>query len=160
MKTGTMIDRGLPMALKVIFLDIDGPLKPARAYWLQPHVPDGNFDPLAVAAINLIHEGTRAQVVFNSTWNSSGYERLCRIAAKEGITAPVLGITAFPDLGDRLEAIQAWIVDHGPVVAWCALDDETMTDDRCIKVNHDSGISTRDFSAAVRLLGGRVEGNS
>jgi hypothetical protein len=139
--------------LKVIFLDIDGPMKPARAYWLKPHRPDGNFDPLAVAGINLIHERTGAALVFNTTWNGAGYVRLCEIAANEGITAPVIGVTCFPGLGDRLDAIKLWIMENGPVEAWCALDDETMADDRCIRTSYDSGISVRDYSNAVRLLG-------
>jgi hypothetical protein len=139
--------------MKVLFLDIDGVLKPARAYWLKPHEPDGNFDPLAVAAINLIHERTGTLIVFNTTWNRSGHARLCEIAASEGITAPVIGVTAFPDLGDRLDAIKAWLAENGPVAAWCALDDETMADDRCIKVSYDNGVSTQDYSNAVRLLG-------
>ena len=144
--------------MKVLFLDIDGVLKPARAYWLKPLKPDGNFDPLAVAALNLIHERTGAVIVFNTTWNQSGHIRLCEIAANEGITAPVVGVTGFPDLGDRLDAIKAWIADNGPLVAWCALDDETMADDRCIKVNFEFGVSTQDFSNAVRLLGGAADG--
>jgi hypothetical protein len=153
MLVAMMSDRDTPLRLKVIFLDIDGVLKPARAYWLKPHKPDGNFDPLAVAAINLIHERTGAAIVFNTTWNQSGHTRLCEIAANEGIAAPVIGVTGFPELGDRLDAIKAWIAENGPVEAWCALDDETMADDRCIKVNSEFGISTRDFSNSVRLLG-------
>jgi hypothetical protein len=139
--------------MKVLFLDVDGVLKPARAYWLKPHKPDHGFDPLAVAAINLIHERTGAVIVFNTTWNQSGHTRLSETAANEGITAPVIGVTAFPGMGDRLEAIKAWMAENGPVEAWCALDDETMADDRCIKVSYDSGISTQNFSDAVRLLG-------
>jgi hypothetical protein len=144
--------------MKVLFLDVDGVLKPARAYWLKPHKPDGGFDPLAVAGINLIHERTGAAIVFNTTWNSSGHARLRRIEASEGITAPVIGMTAFPDLPDRLDAIKAWTAEYGPVAAWCALDDETMADDRCIKVNFEFGVSTRDLSNAVRLLGGAAAG--
>jgi hypothetical protein len=86
--------------------------------------------------------------------NARAYARLCEIANHEGITAPVIGVTAFPGLGDRLDAIKAWIAENGPVVAWCALDDETMADDRCIKVIFEFGVSTRDLSNAVRLLGG------
>jgi hypothetical protein len=139
--------------MRVLFLDIDGVMKPARAYWLKPHKPDGNFDPLAVAAINLIHERAGAAIVFNTTWNSSGYARLCEIATHEGITAPIIGVTAFPGLSDRLEAIKAWMAENGPVEAWCALDDETMANDHCIKVNFEFGVSTQDYSNAVRLLG-------
>jgi hypothetical protein len=143
--------------MKVLFLDIDGVLKPARAYWLQPHKPDGNFDPLSVAAVNTICERTGAVIVFNTMWNQSGYARLSEIAANEGITAPVIGVTAFPDQEDRLDAIWAWAAANGPVAAWCALDDETMVDDRCIKVKPEFGISTQDLSDAIRLLGGAGE---
>ena len=66
-------------------------------------------------------------------------------------------MTDFPDLGDRLDAIKAWIAENGPVEAWCALDDETMADDRCIKVSFEFGISTQDFSNAVRLLARATE---
>jgi hypothetical protein len=37
-----MPDPGVEIPLKVLFLDIDGVLKPVRAYWLQPHKADGN----------------------------------------------------------------------------------------------------------------------
>ena len=90
--------------------------------------------------------------------NARAYARLCEIAANEGITAPVIGMTAFPGLSDRLEAIRAWIVGNGPVEAWCALDDETMADDRCIKVNFEFGVSTQNYSNAARLLGGAADG--
>ena len=89
--------------------------------------------------------------------NARAYARLCEIAANEGITAPVIGMTAFPGLSDRLEAIRAWIVGNGPVEAWCALDDETMADDRCIKVNFEFGVSTQNYSNAARLLGRTIE---
>jgi hypothetical protein len=143
--------------MKILFLDIDGVMKPARSYWMKPHKPDGGFDPLAVAGINLIHQRTGAVIVFNTTWNSSGYTRLSEIADEEGITAPVIGVTAFPGLDDRLDAIKAWIAENGSVAAWCALDDETMADDRCIKVNFEFGVSTQDYSNAVRLLGGAMD---
>ncbi len=57
--------------MKIIFLDIDGVMKPGRAYWceVRRNTIEGGFDPLAVAAINRICGRTGAYVVFNTTWN-------------------------------------------------------------------------------------------
>ena len=140
--------------MKVIFLDIDGPMKPVRAYWLERNMVDyGGFDELSVAAINRIYKKTGAGVVFNSTWNTVGEAYMKHMAKEQGIEAPIYGVTDYPHLNDRLLAIQKWLADNEGVELWCALDDCRIEDDRAILVDPDTGISPDNYREATKHLG-------
>jgi hypothetical protein len=128
--------------MKVIFLDVDGPMKPTRCSWQ-----------LSVAAINRIHEKTGAVVVFNSTWGARGLEYMTKVAGREGITAPIYDVTDYPHLDDRLLAIKKWLRENPGVEAWCALDDVKINHPSAILVDYDIGISPDNYREATRILG-------
>jgi hypothetical protein len=144
--------------MKILFLDIDGVLKPARSYWLKPHKPDGNFDPLGVAAVNSICRETGAHVVFNTQWNTAGYARMTAIARAEGMTMPVMDITNFPGrTKDRDIGIRDWLAKTPLYIErWCAMDDEAVAVENLVRVDYNNGISSQNYSDAVRLLGGPI----
>lgn len=140
--------------MKVIFLDIDGVMKPVRSYWLG-HKPNGGWCPLSVAAVNKIHERTSAVVVFNTAWNTMGLEELNEIAITQGLEAPVIGMTGYPKYYKRLEAVYNWLEDNPEVEQWCCLDDKVLDDPNCRLIDPDIGISPNDYRAVTELLGNR-----
>ena len=193
--------------MKVIFLDIDGVMKPGRCYfqkdqlpwylrikvwyldwkkrrnpnaptkpWKPPHplwekIKDrlkldwvfrfhrrGGFDPLAIKAINRLHKKTGAVVVLNTTWNVDGIWYLRFIFRREGLTAPIVGLTAYPrdvkQSYQRLEAIESWLTrKNGAVTHWCALDDAIIHSPHAIQVDPENGILIADYRKAAELLG-------
>lgn len=139
------------MSNKYLFLDIDGPMKPGRAYLCPQKAGNhfGGFDPLAVAAVNRICNKTGAQIVFNTTWNRLN---MLAIAEAEGITARIAGKTGYPYAMDRLQAIQHWLAEH-PAEEWVALDDAVIDHERAILIDPENGISAQNYRDACRLLG-------
>jgi HAD domain in Swiss Army Knife RNA repair proteins len=138
---------------RYIFLDIDGVMKPGRAYFCEKNseAVDAGFDPLAVAAINLLCKKTGAAVVFNTTWNR---QNIMDIAEAQGLTAPIAGKTKYPYLTDRLMAIRHWLEDNKQQDSeWVALDDCKIDHERAIAVCPENGISTQNYRDACRLLG-------
>lgn len=139
---------------KVIFLDIDGVMKPARSYFDKEAISnfDGGFDPLAVKIINHLCERTGAEIVFNTVWNRHREPSIEEIAVREGITAKIAGKTKYPDTSVRLTAILDW-VDGEENCLWVALDDVVMGDRRAIAVDSENGISVENYRQATDLLG-------
>lgn len=142
---------------KVLFLDIDGVMKPGRSYWAESlaNDRDGGFDPLAVAAVNRICSKTGACIVFNTTWNLQGPDRMRTIAEQQGIEADIHpdSVTPYPHTSDRLQAIRDWINEHPGITAWAALDDVHLEHDSAITVDGDNGITVENYRRATVLLG-------
>lgn len=139
--------------MKILFLDIDGVLKPARSYWL-PHRHQGSFDPLGVAAVNKICEKTGALIVTNTVWNRE--DNLTNILREQGITGAFHEHrrTEYPiEANNRWNAIFTWIRGHSKIGQWVALDDAESDHPRIIQVNGQEGISTEDYRNATRILG-------
>lgn len=137
---------------KYIFLDIDGVMKPGRSYFCEKAGKENynaGFDPLAIACINRLCKKTGAAVVFNTTWNSQDIAAICEA---QGLTAPIAGKTKYPNLHDRLKAINLWL-NENPKGEWIALDDCPIADERAILVEPDNGISTQNYRDACRMLG-------
>ena len=143
---------------KILFLDIDGVMKPGRSYWDQSlrNDRDGGFDPLAVAAVNRICARTGAVIVFNTVWNLlHGSDQLRDIAKEQGITADIHpdSVTLYPRIRGRLQAIRDWINEHPETVAWATLDDRPLEHDNAVTVNSENGISVEDYRRVMALLG-------
>lgn len=147
---------------KIIFLDIDGPMKSGRCYANEKFRKDrkGGFDPLAVALINLLCKRTGAQIVTNSTWNLR--DNLREILAGQGIKKAYLHKhlkttypRAFGNSYDRLQAIQWWIGywKRIKVERWCAIDDAPIKHDNVVLVDAENGISLDNYRQASDLLG-------
>lgn len=137
----------------VIFLDIDGVMKPARLY-LDASVPKvkAGFCPTAVAAVNRIAERCSAGIVFNSTWNAFTDPCIFKIARSEGIAAPILGKTKYPYNENRLSSINEWIAENG-CGNWVSLDDAEIKSDNAVWVNPEYGIGLNNYCDATKILG-------
>lgn len=146
--------------MKVIFLDIDGPMKPARCYFheLRAKDHDGGFCPLSVAIVNRLCEKTGAGIVFNTTWNHRfrTLEQAAEFAEVNDLTGKVLGKTKYPGC-ERRVAIQDWIDNHAPepVTHWVALDDcPSIKGPNAVLVDGENGISVQNYRDATKILGG------
>lgn len=144
----------------IIFLDIDGVMKPARCY-LDPRkkaVFHGGLDELSVAAVNRLAERFDASIVFNTTWNLhfETKEQLKNFAKDNGITANIAGKTAYPTIEKRLDAIHNWIGLHpDEEINWVALDDCSIASKRAVLINPQVGITIDDYIQATEILGNK-----
>lgn len=143
--------------MKLLFLDIDGVMKPGRSYF-KPHEAadrNGDFDPLAVECVNRICERSGALIVFNSVWNRGSYGHIWEIAAKQGIGPSFIAkapITKYPILHDRLEAIELYLKHATGWTNWVALDDALIDHPHAIQVDPMNGISVENYRKTMWLL--------
>lgn len=139
---------------KIIFLDIDGPMKPARCYFDDDKrkAHNGGWDQLSVAIVNKICKQTGAKIVFNTAWN---YKDILTIGKEQGLTGELIGKTLYPKVECRLEAINNWLNMHPAeqIDMWIALDDCHIDHDNAILVDSHVGISLNNYRKATKLLG-------
>lgn len=148
--------------MKVLFLDIDGPLVNHRSHLVMQELDQGmmsSFDPISVGLVNLICQNTGAKIVISSTW------RLIHPDIKEILTAHGIKDEFHPDyktpvtrMGHgRGAEIKSWLDNHPETKHWCAIDDNTSgfvgdLKDGLVKVNVFDGIGLNDYQKAVSLL--------
>ncbi len=140
--------------MNILFLDIDGVMKPGRCYWNKER---SGFDPLAVDCVNRICERTNSKIVFNTTWNrdSDLFEKVIEAGVKEEYIHNHYKTEYSIGIYNRLEAIQNWLyyVDEDSITNWCALDDAPLDHDNAILIDYNNGISVENYREATRLLG-------
>lgn len=121
---------------KVLFLDIDGPMIPGRAYDMagqtRPFVTI--FDPVAVSIINTACEKQNRKIVLHSSWIRTKYierDDLCGRDVKahctyQGINPEHFHEDAYCDRDTswRYDRIDMWLAAHPEVNDFVVLDDE------------------------------------
>lgn len=113
--------------MKVLFLDIDGPMIPARAAILSPGSSWTRFDPVAVAHLNDILSKD-VTLVMSSSWRVLGSYVIRVTLSANGIDpAHLHNDWAVPHLSEefnsREKCIKDWLVRHQNISHWIALDD-------------------------------------
>ena len=150
------------MTAKVLFLDIDGPMIPHRAYLL----PDNHtrlvrlFDPVAVAMVLHLVVKAPAKLVISSAWamHEGSLDRLIEDFAINGIrfSRYVHADWRTPrggTLETRSDEILAWLAKHPEVTHWTALDDEETPAPGGVLCDFTDGLLMRHFDQAGDLLG-------
>lgn len=145
---------------KVIFLDIDGPMIPVRAYWLptqtKPHV--SVFDPVAVSLLNKLIEASGAKIVMSSSWRKQGYDVVVELLSKNGVDPKHLHEdwdTPWKFSSQRIHEIKWWLDDHSEVTHYVAIDDESLLTDfvpNAIQADTYEGFSLRNYLEAEAFL--------
>lgn len=137
---------------KIIFLDIDGPMIPLRAYHLPGQTgPVSMFDPCAVSMLNRLLGISQAKIVCSSTWGMMGYERWMNLLGKNGIDPNVVHedwITPRKMSSYRIHEIKWWLDEHPEVVDYVAIDDEDLAMDfvpKAVKCDAYEGFSWRNY---------------
>lgn len=160
--------------MKVLFLDIDGPLVTYRAHMVKgvkgSSTKHGDkFDPICVGLVNLICEKTLAKIVISSTWRSG--DDVCKnqlIAA--GIAENHFHADHETPRLDKRDAryggilvavrrgyeIQAWLDAHPLVNRYVILDDDRdMLDSQLasfVQVDFDNGIQISHYTRCLEIL--------
>lgn len=118
------------MASRIIFLDIDGPMIPVRA-WVYEKVTgkDDAFDPVAASFIRRLLDQTDTQLVISSTWRLHGKQCVEALLAANEIDPDRLHDDwRTPRLADqtRSDEIRDWLDRHPEIQHYVAIDDESL----------------------------------
>jgi len=156
------------VAVKVIFLDIDGVLN-SRQSWAQRKHGSGTeaIDPDAMARLNRLLRQSGASIVVSSSWRST-VARTREVLCANGLCWPtrVIGCTPRSEVAwgehglyvarQRGDEIQAWLDQHPDRVRrFVILDDgDDMGPLRrsLVQTNPDVGLTDADVERALALL--------
>lgn len=121
--------------MNILFLDIDGVLKPQYADYERDEFGSG-FNPESIVFLNEIIEQTGCKIVLSSTWRSKGLDNIQLLWEVRDIPGEVIGITPIQasdevislhqykyNEADRGFEIQEWIDTHN-VERYCIVDDD------------------------------------
>ena len=151
----------------IIFLDIDGPLLPAKAYFHPKNkkTPWSFWDPFAIAMIEELRGDIDGRYVISSTWAIKGYERMKEILDEQGISTEFLHedwATPRKMSSSRATEIEWWLDNHPEINKWIAIDDgvwnssfedEILQNGRVIEVDFDEGFSMKNYREALDFFG-------
>jgi hypothetical protein len=144
---------------KVIFVDVDGPMIPVRAYWLPGQTkPASVFDPVAVSLLNKLIEDSGAQIVISSTWRMRGRKIVVALLKRNNIDPAHLHEDWETPLtwgGERAREISLWLEDHPEVTHYVAIEDEEMHVESipsAVKADAYEGLSYRNYLEARMFL--------
>lgn len=145
--------------MKILFLDVDGPLIPNRLYYGGiPQFENGiwRYDPVAVEIVKYLCQRYGVKIVYNSSHNNGGLEHMINQANANGFDAVHFHadmITDFPlRLNTRLGAIAKWLTYHPEVTKWAVFDDAIIDHVNAIQINFETGILIKDLLRAKLIF--------
>lgn len=147
--------------MKVIFLDIDGPMIPSRAYFLKENRGKigKRFDPVAACMLLDVLDVTRSKLVISATVGNFGYDHVAQLLEYNGIDRSYLHedpITPRDIYRKREDQIDAWRDMHPEVDKYAVLDDENMFDafgDHMVHVSFTDGMMFPHRDRLIQILG-------
>lgn len=157
------------MSSVILFLDVHGPLQPARVHFGETVIHEDDdqydrFDPLAVDCVKKLVTRTGAKIVMNSTTTRSGERYVARMFEVNGYPEWPEHIhrhwcTPFDAGLPRDLAIKVWLREaerRGEKIShYAILDDADVNDsEHQVLVDFDNGITVADYQRAIKLLGG------
>lgn len=114
---------------KILFLDIDGPMIPGRAYVMAGQTGPivKTFDPVAVGLLNMICQNKGWRIVIHSSWIKvfGGQETYDHCIA-QGLKPQYFHKDAWCDetIHWRYTRVAKWLVEHPDVTRYHMIDDE------------------------------------
>ena len=146
----------------ILFLDIDGPMIPARSFIFN-HLASINqeLDETCVKILLKIIEENDIQIVLNTTHNlhlepdpSLGSPGLLNVFEEVGLAKylhPSIS-TDYPHIYPRILAINKWLNDNpGHLNNWIAFDDAEIPHERAYLTSFDHGIGIGEFIHARKF---------
>jgi len=114
---------------KILFLDIDGPMIPGRAYTMpgQTKPVVEKFDPVAVGLVNYLCEYRDWKLVLHSSWITLfGANESVQHCISEGINQNYFHKHPHcdPELHWRYDRVAKWLEEHPDTTHYAILDDE------------------------------------
>lgn len=138
--------------MKYVFVDIDGPMIPMRAYFLPQQTPVVSiFDPCAVSMLLRLVHASQAKLVVSSSWGTQGYDACMEVFAKNGIHPNLFHedwVTPRKMSSSRVQEIRMWLDRHPETTHYVALDDEGLDADFlpcAVQCDAYEGFSWRNF---------------
>jgi len=126
--------------MKILFLDVDGPLIPLRLHKQWGHLFQYDefggyyvWDSEFIEELNEHCGPQGVKIVFNSSHNASGSDVIRMTAKANGLREELLHqdvCTKYPEISHRYQAIQDWLkrnVPEGRSCKWIVVDDEQLT---------------------------------
>ena len=117
------------MPAKILFLDIDGPMIPGRAYMMpnqtKPLVQ--TFDPCAVGVLNTLCQEKGWRIVIHSSWvRIMGDQETLDHCIAQGLKPQYFHKDAYCDeeINWRYTRVAKWLAQHPEVTKYRILDDE------------------------------------
>lgn len=143
--------------MKVLFLDIDGPMIPRRAYRLPGQTLRVTlFDPVAVSLLLDVLNRSKAKLVISSTWGSwYSKDDFIKQLEKNGISASYLHedwVTPRKFSSLRCNEIQWWLNKHKEVTHYAILDDEHVPLPNTVRVTLNDGLLYGHYQKLLKLL--------
>lgn len=147
---------------RIIFLDIDGVLRPATRGFMEYCRQSGDeyFDPACVGVLNAIIRLTKAKIVVHSAWRDhlSTVKELRRWLHANGVIGHVIGRTPKWEDSGMIDEINEWWKNHK--VDRCIIIDDSdfslstdvMITDHYLQTNPYTGLMRGDVLKAIRLL--------
>jgi len=154
------------MTDRILFLDIDGPMIPQRAYDMpnQTRPIVTIFDPCAVGMINRACNKQKRKIVLHSSWIRTKFiETYVNGDVKEhciaqGIEAELFHDDAYcnRDVSWRYDRVDLWLQDHPGTTDFVVLDDEKCDPlwhykKQLLLIDFDNGMTMKDY---CKLLDG------
>ena len=141
--------------MKVLFVDVDGPLIPSGMYLVHSNPSyERVFSPIAIAVLKKMLEVSGAKLVMNTTHNMDGI-KLKEDMIKAGFKEEDFGTpwcTEYPDNRSRQGSIENWIKLQKEDIDWIALDDADFTkEDNLILIDFDEGLHLRHYNRMSKL---------
>lgn len=145
--------------MKVVFLEIDGPIIPAAMYLVSRMCSYERIMSLqAVAVVREICKISGAKLVINSTHNRefANVPGIEEMLVRHGMPAEGFhpdSRTSYPGIPRDL-AVTKWLAEHPEVTDWVALDYVDFPDiENFIYVDPDCGLGTAHLNQALGALG-------
>lgn len=149
--------------MRILFLDIDGPLVPLRLHLQKGfglygyrYRDDGTicWDPVACAELNKLPADI--QIVFSTSHNTGGPERMRKTALANGFPESRLHsdiCTKYPEeIENRIPAILDWINRNGDCY-WVVVDDFDLPTDNLVNVKLYDGLTKEKLKEVFNKFG-------
>ena len=149
--------------MRVVFLDIDGPMIPSTWVLCHPMAAwDRTFPETTIRVMNMLCERSGARIVLNSTHNDPMtdapdiVEALVAHGLERAHFHPQDPKTRCPAL-PRDESVTEWLARHPEVEDWIGYDDAVYSqNDNLIWVDPDSGLTLCHLNQALTRFGCRT----
>lgn len=143
---------------KVLFLDIDGPMIPGRAYNMPTQTKDlvKTFDPCAVGLINSLCQSNKWKIVLHTSWvRIEGGGLTYYHCLAQGLDPKYFHEDAWCDENEtwRYTRVAKWLDKHPETTHYFMLDDEPYKTDR---YNYPHPVDMADHLALVDFNDGII----
>ena len=145
--------------MKVIFIDIDGPLCPRRVYCVKKSNDEKQyFDPIVCQFLNKLITNFPVKMVISSAWQCMGLKNISDIFINHGIDPSYIHEDWCTNPEDhsgltRAEEIENWLDRHPEVDRYAAIDDGDVAHlEGGVQCDFEDGLMTTHYEQILQKL--------